>query len=86
MIGLVVVALGGGRRRAEDAVDPAVGLTDVRGPGDLAGPDRPLAVVHARSTADATDAAKAVRAAMVVGNGSAASVTAPILQRIGGMG
>ena len=86
MIGLVVVALGGGRRRAEDVVDPAVGLTDVRGPGDLVGPDRPLAVVHARSTADATDAAKAVRAAMGVGDGSAGSAAAPILQRIGAMG
>jgi thymidine phosphorylase len=83
MIGLVVVALGGGRRHAEDAVDPAVGLADMRGPGDPVGPDRPLAVVHARSKADATDAAAAVRAAMVVGDGPAGPVGSPVLQRIG---
>jgi thymidine phosphorylase len=86
MIGLVVVALGGGRRRAEDAVEPARGLTDMRGPGDPVGPDRPLAVIHARSKAEAVDAAGAVRAAMVVGDGPAGSVGSPVLQRIGGTG
>ena len=74
LLGLAVVALGGGRRRAEDAVDPAVGLADVRGPGDAVGPDRPLAVVHARSMADATAAAAAVREAMAVGDGPAGPV------------
>ena len=52
-LGLLVVGLGGGRRRADDAIDPAVGLADVRGPGDVVSPDRPIAVVHARSAADA---------------------------------
>ena len=78
-----MVTLGGGRRRAEDTVDPAVGLADVRGPGDAVGPDRPLAVVHARTTADAADAAATVRKALVVGDGPAGPVGSPVLQRIG---
>lgn len=48
-VGLAVVAIGGGRTRAEDAIDHAVGLTDLAGLGDMVGPDRPLAIVHARS-------------------------------------
>ena len=46
-LGLAVVALGGGRRRATDAIDPAVGLAEVRGIGETVGPDVPFAVVHA---------------------------------------
>lgn len=58
-VGIAVVALGGGRTRAEDPIDHAVGLTQLAGPGDEAGPDRPLAIIHARdeSTADAAEAA-----------------------------
>jgi thymidine phosphorylase len=85
-IGLVVIALGGGRRRAEDVVDPAVGLGDMRGPGDAVGPDRPLAVVHARSTAEAIEAAATIRAAVVVGDAPAGPAGPPVLQRIGPMG
>jgi thymidine phosphorylase len=81
-LGLAVVALGGGRRRAEDAVDPAVGLADVAGPGDAVGRDRPLAVVHARSVADAEAAVRAVRGAMTVGDGPPPAGPA-VLQRIG---
>ncbi len=72
-LGLAVVGLGGGRARAEDAVDPAVGLAALAGPCDAVGPDRPLAVVHA-SSRDAADAAiRAVRAAYVVGEAAPAS-------------
>jgi thymidine phosphorylase len=85
-IGLVVIALGGGRRRAEDVVDPAVGLGDMRGPGDAVGPDRPLAIVHARSMAEAIEAAAAIRAAVVVGDAPAGPAGPPVLQRIGPMG
>jgi thymidine phosphorylase len=83
MLGLAVVALGGGRRRAEDPVDPAVGLADVAGLGDAVGRDRPLAVVHTRSMADAEAAARTVRSAMTVGEASPPAVGPPVLQRIG---
>ena len=66
-LGLAVMALGGGRRRAEDAIDHAVGLTEIRGIGEAAGADAPLCIVQARSAADAEAAAAAVLAAMTVG-------------------
>src|SRR5262249_20757666 len=31
VVGLVVLSLGGGRRRADDQIDPAVGLTEIAG-------------------------------------------------------
>ena len=47
-LGLAVVELGGGRRHAAHPVDHAVGLTEVRAIGEEVGPDRPLALIHAR--------------------------------------
>jgi len=82
-VGLVVVGLGGGRQRAEDAIDPAVGLAQVRGPGDAVGPDRPIAVVHARSIADAEAAASALREAVAVAEAPPPTAGSPVLQRIG---
>ena len=38
-LGLAVVALGGGRTRAEDPIDHSVGLTELAGLGDEVGPD-----------------------------------------------
>jgi thymidine phosphorylase len=66
-LGLAVMALGGGRRRADDAIDHAVGLTHVLGIGEASDRDTPLAVVHAQSEADAGAAAKAVTEAIAVG-------------------
>jgi len=70
-IGIAVLELGGGRRRADDTIDPSVGLTEVAGSGDEVGPGdlRPLAVVHARSGADAERAASALREAFVLTDG-----------------
>jgi thymidine phosphorylase len=83
MVGLAVVGLGGGRQRAEDEVDPAVGLASVRGPGDAVGPGQPLGVVHARTRAEAEEAAAALRAAVTVGDAPPAPVASPVLRRIG---
>jgi thymidine phosphorylase len=82
MLGLAVLALGGGRRRGEDAVDPAVGLAEVAGLGVAVGLDRPLAWVHARSTDDVEAAALVVRSAMTVAE-AAPAVAPPVLHRIG---
>jgi thymidine phosphorylase len=81
-LGLVIMALGGGRRRAEDRIDHRVGLADILGPGDAVGPDRPLVIVHAASEADADRAAAAIRAAIVVADEPAVA-TPLILERIG---
>jgi thymidine phosphorylase len=66
-IGLAVVALGGGRLRADDAIDARVGLSAVVGRGDLVHKGAPLACVHARSRAEATVAREAVLAAITIG-------------------
>ena len=65
-----------------DAIDPAVGLADVRGIGDAVGPDRPIAVVHARSAADADVAAAALRRAVTVGEEPTSAPGHPVLRRI----
>jgi thymidine phosphorylase len=67
-VGLVVTGLGGNRRREDDTIDPAVGLTEIAPVGAQVGRDRPLALVHAASE-DAADAAiAALRAAVTVGD------------------
>ena len=82
-VGLAVARLGGGRARAHDAVDPAVGLTDVRGVGEVADRDRPIAVVHARTSAAAETAAAALRAAVVVGDKADVAIGSPVIARLG---
>jgi thymidine phosphorylase len=66
-IGLVVTGLGGNRRREDDPIDPAVGLSRIAPVGAEVGPDRPLALVHARGDASAEEAVAALRAAVRVG-------------------
>jgi thymidine phosphorylase len=62
-VGLAVMALGGGRRVTEDRIDHAVGLTEFAPIGGAVGPDRPLAIVHARSEGDAETAIAALHQA-----------------------
>jgi thymidine phosphorylase len=62
-LGLAVVALGGGRMRAADPVDHAVGLTGLAGLGAAVSAGDPLAFVHARTDAEAEAAARTVNAA-----------------------
>jgi thymidine phosphorylase len=66
-IGVAVVSLGGGRRRAEDKIDHRVGFSEVLGLGEQAGPDRPLALVHAASDSAAEAAMAELRAAFTIG-------------------
>jgi thymidine phosphorylase len=68
-VGLAIIDLGGGRRREDDAIDHAVGLTEVAEPGERVGPGgRPVALVHARDEDSAARAAQAVSAAFQVGD------------------
>jgi thymidine phosphorylase len=66
-VGLVVTGLGGNRRREDDSIDPAVGLSQIAPVGAEVGPDRPLALVHARGDASAEEAVVALRGAVQVG-------------------
>jgi thymidine phosphorylase len=68
-LGLVVLDLGGGRHRDGEAIDHAVGLSEIAGLGDDVAPGgRPLCVVHARDDDAAAAAAEAVRKAIAVGD------------------
>jgi thymidine phosphorylase len=80
-LGLAVVGLGGGRTRAEDAIDHSVGLTELAGLGDEVG-SKPLCMVHARDEDSATAAAETVRAAYRLGQPPAQRRL--IYERIGG--
>ncbi len=60
------MGLGGGRRRAADAIDFAVGLSGFVAQGESVKSGGPLAFVHARSQAAAEVAATAVRSAITI--------------------
>jgi thymidine phosphorylase len=67
-LGLAVVSLGGGRKRPEDAIDFAVGLTGLAELGDAIAVGQPLAMVHARTQAQAEQAVREVQAAYQIGD------------------
>jgi len=67
-LGHAVVALGGGRVRAGEVIDPRVGLDRMAKLGDDVGPDRPLGFVHAADETAAQVAIAAVQAAYHLGD------------------
>jgi len=71
-VGVAVIELGGGRRRADDGIDHAVGLSDVRGIGEALDASRPLATIHARDADSAARAAAALQAAFTIGEAAPA--------------
>jgi thymidine phosphorylase len=85
-VGLIVTRLGGGRQRADDDIDLAVGLSDIRGVGDAVDHDRPIAVIHGRSTAGVEAAVHALRKAITVSDEANVQASSPILGRISGRG
>jgi thymidine phosphorylase len=72
-LGLAVVSLGGGRRRPQDPIDFAVGLAGLAELGDQLAPGQPLAMVHARTEAQAEQAVREVQAAYQFGAARAAA-------------
>ncbi|QHM73931.1 Thymidine phosphorylase [Mixta intestinalis] len=66
-LGMAVVALGGGRRRASDTIDYSVGFSDMVQLGEQVDNQRPLAIIHADSEARWQEAAQAVKAAITLG-------------------
>jgi thymidine phosphorylase len=71
-VGLVITGLGGNRARETDTIDQTVGLTDIAPTGTRLGPDRPLAIVHARDEGSADEAERALRAAIRLGDAAPA--------------
>jgi thymidine phosphorylase len=67
-VGMAVVALGGGRSHADDAIDPAVGLSEMTDVGVPIRAGSPLCIVHAASEADAEAAIALVRNAVRIGD------------------
>ena len=65
-IGRGVIALGGGRTKMEDAVDPAVGFVITAKPGDVVRAGEPLATVFARDRRGAEEGQAALRNAIVI--------------------
>ena len=80
-VGLAVVELGGGRSRAADEIDPAVGLTELAPIGAEVGPDVPLARVHARNADQSAVAIRRLRAAYRVDEATLSSGD-PVIERI----
>ncbi len=67
-IGIAVVALGGGRTRPQDAIDHAVGFTELAPLGARVDPSQPLGIIHARDEPTAEAAAAALRRAYRIGH------------------
>ncbi|HZF81348.1 MAG TPA: thymidine phosphorylase [Rubrivivax sp.] len=88
-LGLAVVALGGGRRRPGDKVDPSVGLSELRPLGSRVSAGDVIAVVHAASRDQAAQACIAVSQGMAIADQQAddnrleaASPAAAVMQRL----
>ncbi|MEE8173460.1 MAG: thymidine phosphorylase, partial [Alphaproteobacteria bacterium] len=81
-LGLAIMDLGGGRRRAEDSIDHAVGLAQMSAIGDSVGPEQPLCVIHAASEADSLRAGEAIRTAVTIGDEAPPPAPA-VRQRVG---
>ncbi len=80
-LGLAVVALGGGRMRDGDRIDPSVGLDQIVSIGDTVSKGAPLARVHAATERAADAAERAVLKAISIGE--TADIPDLILERIG---
>jgi thymidine phosphorylase len=80
-IGLAVVELGGGRRKASDAIDHRVGFSAVVSIGQQVSRGQPLARVHAASDEAATQAVATLQRCIVIGD-VAPAVTPLVLARI----
>ena len=81
-LGLAVVSLGGGRQRADDTIDPAVGLHGLAPLGHVVRAGDVLATVAARGEMDADRAAAAVTACYIL-DAEAAPALPPVIERLG---
>jgi thymidine phosphorylase len=67
-VGRGITAMGGGRTRIEEAIDPSVGFVIVARPGDLVHRGEPLATVCARDPAGIEIGMATLREALTIGD------------------
>jgi pyrimidine-nucleoside phosphorylase len=67
-VGRGITAMGGGRTRVEEAIDPSVGFVIVARPGDLVHQGEPLATVCARDRAGIEIGMAALREGLTIGD------------------
>jgi thymidine phosphorylase len=80
-VGVAVVELGGGRRRREDDIDHAVGITGLKPVGEKLEKGEPVAFVHAHDDATLEAAKKAVLDAYTLTE-KAPDIADPVAERI----
>jgi len=80
-VGVAVVELGGGRRRREDDIDHAVGITGLKPVGEKLEKGEPIAFVHAHDDATLEAARKAVLDAYTLTE-KAPDIADPVAERI----
>ena len=78
-LGMAVVAMGGGRRRASDTIDYSVGFSEMVQSGDYVDHQRPLAVIHAATESGWQEAAAAVKQAITLSEKAPAAM--PVIYR-----
>ncbi len=79
-LGLAVIELGGGRRRADDKIDHSVGLSQLLGVNFVADMNTPLCFIHARDEEAFARAASLVKSAYRMGEHAAEM--SPVIERI----
>ncbi len=68
VVGHGIIALGGGRTRVDDMVDPAVGFVITARPGDIVRAGEPLATIYARDANGVQAGQRALTEAIVIGD------------------
>lgn len=79
-LGLAVIELGGGRLRADDKIDHAVGLSNLLGKNFRADMNTPLCMIHAQNETSFDRAAHIIKAAYTIGD--VVKETPPLIERI----
>jgi len=81
-VGQVIIGLGGGRTKADDAVDPAVGVVFGVRVGDAVRTGMPLATVHASSPGALATAVDRLRDLVVIGDAAPADTLPWVSHRV----
>jgi pyrimidine-nucleoside phosphorylase len=80
-VGVASLALGGGREKKEDSVDPAVGIVLRKKLGDAVGENEPICVLHYNSDARLSEAESLIYSAYQIGKAKPAA-PAKLIRRV----